>query len=73
MRKVTVEMIETFDGQQFKSESLAMQYLSAIYQNALHDIAMELQGANADHIKIWLQTNQAALDDLTAIRKDIAS
>lgn len=71
MRKVTVEMIETFDGQQHRSESLAMQHLSAIYQNALHDIALDLHGKSVSEIKQWMDANLASYAHLLDIVNDM--
>ena len=71
MKKVTVEMFETFDGQQFRSEVLAMQYLSAVYQNSLHDIALDLHGKSVSEIKQWMDANLASYAHLLDIVNDM--
>lgn len=68
-----VVMVETFDGQQHRSEALALQHLSALYQNALHDIASELHGLSVSEIKLWLDKNPVDLANLLDIRKDMSS
>ena len=71
MKKVTVEMFETFDGQQFRSEVLAMQYLSTMYQNTLHDLAFDVHGKNVSEIKQWLDVNLRGIAHLLDIVNDM--